>query len=419
MERGAELLPLERAARTAEHLRAEIREPDSGVAIDHVHGAGVLERPRVLPGHRDREVVLVVRGGRRAIEIADHESLAEPVAGRREVGDTPGVLRPGLAGGEIESACGAVDSVHAAGIDRRAQILRRNPDRQIVVAVAVEVARGERLSEPVARFASFSGEAVLADQRVAGAVESVCGAVEQMHGALVEIAGAPGLARHADREIVVVVVVEVADGERVTELVARLRGAADPALSLHQGDPDRDVAAEPCVAAQDEDASAAVRGAADRHLGQSVAVEVAGRECAAQEALGGAVDRERTGGEKWAARVDEGGEEPVPERAGVRLTVEVETHRQIVLAVVVEVDRGQPEVGRLVGARVGAMGAGRALHGRLAEEAGGGSEREQGEAAADRDHRRAPLEGRTAKARARRHPPRRCRPPGERRRTPG
>src|SRR5256885_925999 len=57
------------------------------------------------------------------------------------------VLAPQPIAGRGESAVRAVDQVEGAGAGAGSDALRRHPDREVGVAVSIEVARGERRPE--------------------------------------------------------------------------------------------------------------------------------------------------------------------------------------------------------------------------------------------------------------------------------
>src|SRR6266516_6544046 len=85
---------------------------------------------------------------------------------------TEAVLGPELIVGRGEPAVRAVEQVHGSGACRRSNALRGHPDREVGVAVPVQVAGGERGAERVARLGGVENAgAVLAPELVAGRAE--------------------------------------------------------------------------------------------------------------------------------------------------------------------------------------------------------------------------------------------------------
>ena len=131
--RGAALDP---AAALAQDLMAARRQP-VGRAVEDVDGAGVVRRAQVLAGGTDRQIREAV-----VVEVGDGDRRPEPVTARRRLAAAEVVLGKGLVAGVAEAAAGAVDHVDGAGVGRRPHVLARRTDREVGIAVAIEVARG-------------------------------------------------------------------------------------------------------------------------------------------------------------------------------------------------------------------------------------------------------------------------------------
>ena len=118
---------------------------------------------------------------------------------------------------------------------------------------------------------------MLSEQEVASAVEARGAAVEQVHRAVV-VAGdtAPHLAVDADGQVVVAVVVEVADGQCMAEAVPVLGSVVDAVRPLAQLG-GLVPAAAPAAGADDDPASAGI-GGRNREVRLAVVVEIPGRD---------------------------------------------------------------------------------------------------------------------------------------------
>ena len=174
-------------------------------AVEDVDRAGIVDAPDVLAGDADRQIVAPV-----AIEIARGQGAAEYVVRLGGVEDTGAVLAPELVSGRREAIGAAVEDVDRARDAGAAHALVRDADRQIVAAVAVEVARGQGVAEVVEGLAAVEDTgAVLAPERVSGPREAIGAAVEHVDRAGA-VDAADVLTGDADRQIGAAVAVEVA-----------------------------------------------------------------------------------------------------------------------------------------------------------------------------------------------------------------
>ncbi len=115
--------------------------------------AGVDHRSDILVRYADREVAETV-----AVEIPGGQGVAEvivevaPALAQREL-----ELAEELVAGCREAVAAAEEDLNDAGaaISGRGLVLARNPDRQVLEAVVVEVAGGEGVPEPVAVLRRF------------------------------------------------------------------------------------------------------------------------------------------------------------------------------------------------------------------------------------------------------------------------
>ena len=197
-----------------------------GGAVDHVDRT-VVGRRLVLERHPDRQVRLAA-----VPEVAGSQAVPEEVARLRCPGDALTALAPHLVTGRAQaSGDGAVDHVDRAVVGR-GLVLERHPDRQVGLAAVPEVSRGQAVPELVARLRR-PGDALtaLAPHLVARHAPGLrCGAVDHVHRAVV--GRRLVLERHPDRQVGLAAVPEVARGQAVPELVARLGSAGDALAAL-------------------------------------------------------------------------------------------------------------------------------------------------------------------------------------------
>ena len=114
-------------------------------AVDHVDGAGARDRSDAFQRSADREVSVTI-----SPEVRGRDGPAELVAGLGDVLDPGAVLGEELVALRSQALAGAVDHVHRSGGVRGAHGLRVGADRQVGVAVAAQIPRSQRPSQPVA-----------------------------------------------------------------------------------------------------------------------------------------------------------------------------------------------------------------------------------------------------------------------------
>ena len=181
--------------------------------------------------------------------------------------------------GRAQPAGRAVDHAGGPRACDRADALARHPGAQVVIAVAVQIARGKRCTELVAGLGGVGhAAAALAERLGPGRRQPRGGAVEDVHGPRVG-SRAGVLAGRAERQVGEPVAVEVAGRERGAEPIARLGGPAESVLvpDLVAG------IGQPAGRAVEDVDRAGVGGGADvlergtdRAVGEPVTVEVAG-----------------------------------------------------------------------------------------------------------------------------------------------
>src|SRR5262249_45026005 len=132
---------------------------------------------RDVPGYADPEVGEVV-----AVEVARHQRRADPRVGVD--GAAPVAFVPDLVAGRGETRGTAVQDVHEARIITERQVFARDADRQVVLAVAVEVAGRQARAEVVATLRSPRDVGTgLVPALTAGPLQAAAGAVQDGHRA--------------------------------------------------------------------------------------------------------------------------------------------------------------------------------------------------------------------------------------------
>ena len=117
---------------------------DGGLAVDEGPHRIVAARP--AGGRTDREVGEAV-----AVEVARGEGVAESVRRVGEVGRTGRCAREDGRARQDQPVGAAADDHHHPGRHAHPETLARDADREVRVAIAVEIAGGEALSEAIAR----------------------------------------------------------------------------------------------------------------------------------------------------------------------------------------------------------------------------------------------------------------------------
>ena len=143
-----------------------------------------------------------------AIEVANCQGVAEPIAGFSGVENAGDVLMPDLVvGGQ---ACRrSVNHVHGTGIDNGADILVGHADSQIGEAIVVEVAGRQREAEMIAHLRRVvDAGRVLAPKLVVGGFQASRCAVDDVDRAGIDDA-ADVLHGHANRQVGKAIAVEI------------------------------------------------------------------------------------------------------------------------------------------------------------------------------------------------------------------
>src|SRR5215213_2220547 len=203
-----------------------VGQPARGPVEDADRAGGLAAVDRLAGGAGDD----VVAGG--VVEVAGGHGRPEQVAGL-------GIALGGH-GAEGQAARRAGEQVDRPGVGGGADVLPRGPDHQVGDAVAAQDAAGQGGAEGVARLGGPAGAAAL-EQGLAAAPGQPGRRTEQDgHGTGVA-GGADVLARGADGDVEAAVVVEVARGQRGSELVAGLgvglgeqRPAGEAAAGAHE-----------------------------------------------------------------------------------------------------------------------------------------------------------------------------------------
>src|SRR5439155_23391124 len=120
-------------------------EPATGT-VQHGDRPGVDDGPGVLAGDPDPQIVPAV-----AVEVTRGQRAPEPVADLGAVPDAGAVLVPVVVVGSIrlEAAGGPVQHGHGSSVRQRSDVLTRDPDPQVRLAVPVEVPGGQGRAEAV------------------------------------------------------------------------------------------------------------------------------------------------------------------------------------------------------------------------------------------------------------------------------
>src|SRR5204862_90427 len=165
-------------------------------AVEDVDRAGIARACNVLARDAHGQIVAGV-----AVEVARGQGKAELVRRRGRPGDAGAVLVPELVPGRRQPAGAAVEDVDRPGVVDAPEALERHADRQVVAAVAVEVARGHGIAEVVPALGGAQNPgAVLAPELVSRRREPPGGAIENVDRA--GLAGGPqALGGDADGQI--------------------------------------------------------------------------------------------------------------------------------------------------------------------------------------------------------------------------
>src|SRR6185503_4340590 len=163
----------------------------------HVGRAGGRSIAFVFAGHTDREIVVAV-----TIEVGGGESPGETITSLRFA-----LVYAGVRIGAREPILRAVNHMDHAGGD--APVVRR-AHGQVVIAVAVEISRGEGGAEVVAILAVVvDAGAVLRPKLVAACLEAGRRAIDDLNGAGVGSIVIDVLIRNSYGQVVVSVAVKV------------------------------------------------------------------------------------------------------------------------------------------------------------------------------------------------------------------
>jgi hypothetical protein len=177
----------------------------------------------------------------------------------------------------------AIEDVDGAGIHDVVDVLVRHADREVVLAVVVEVSRRERPAEAVVILRAACDVVVLVPEVGARRAEPPGRSVEHVHRAGIPVA-IEVLPWRADRQIGVEVAVEVASRQGGAEAVA-IRGAIrDPGRGLREERVGHRI--QPVLGAEHHHDRAGRHGVprrnlarhSDREVVESVAVEIPGRQ---------------------------------------------------------------------------------------------------------------------------------------------
>ena len=187
-------------------------------------GPNFLQRLRLLPAVSGGGPTARCQPPETARAILD-EPPSEEVASFGDVEDTGAVLMPDLVAHGGEAVLRSEKNVARATVRDGTHILARHADRQVVEAVVIEVARGQKFSERVACLGgALDVHDVLVPDLVASCSEAARRPEEHVDGAGVR--DCPDvLADNADRQVVEAVAVEVADRQGASERIAALRAA--------------------------------------------------------------------------------------------------------------------------------------------------------------------------------------------------
>ena len=201
---------------------------------DRAGGPDISTRiDKVIPGDSDRQVVIEI-----GVEVADRQRLPEAVV----VVTAEGVLHQVVLAHRLDAALLAIVNLDRAGVlvllgSRIPLAVARDTYGEIVDAVAVEVAGGQRIAVPIIRFGWIEapgGE--LREDRVgqaAGQSAPHDAIADDDRAAVGESAAdEPVVEGQAGGEILRAVAVEIAAGERPAEAVARFRRVEEEILVL-------------------------------------------------------------------------------------------------------------------------------------------------------------------------------------------
>ena len=193
---------------------------ESGPAAVEDRGLAVHEWPhrivaaRPAGGRTDREVLEAV-----AIEVARCQGVPEPVWRVGQVGRTGRCACQDGGARQDQPVGAAPDDRHHPGRHPHPETFARDADREVRVPVAVEVARCEGLSEPIAGL-WIVGKRVLRPQLIAGRGQTGSGSVQHVDRAR-EARGADTVGGDPDRQVRTAVPVEVCRCQRAAERIAR------------------------------------------------------------------------------------------------------------------------------------------------------------------------------------------------------
>ena len=264
--------------------REIVGDPEASLrAVEHVDLTGVVVGLEVFIRNADGQVVAAV-----AVEVPGGQRSTEAIARVDGAVDSTRLRELGVVL-DAQPARRAIQHVHLARVDLAFDILPGHPDRQVVSAVAIEVACGQCLPEQVAALGVSLDGSGLAELLAAACAKAVGRAVEDDHRAGVGLA-VDVLTGHPNGEIVVAVAVEVADSQGAAEPVVTL-GVTDDTAGLAEeliprcakptGRPVEDV-----DRAGVDDATVVLTRYANGDIAEAVTIEVAESHCAPEPIAG-------------------------------------------------------------------------------------------------------------------------------------
>ncbi len=243
-----------------------------------IDGARLGERKNSFPRSAHGEIHVVV-----AVKIAGHQAVPEQVTRAGRAGEFRGILIPDFVSSHIQAASRSVEDLDAASREGAA-CFKRNTDSEVVAAIVVEVAGGQRPTELFeGRGLPFHARFVLMQPQAASRPGPLRAALHHHDRAGVEDASEVFLG-HTDGEIVERIAIEVTRGEARAESISSFRrvGHAVEVLMQEQAVLRREAAGIPEENKHRtgaHDISDVFARDAHRQVGQPVSIIIAGTHC--------------------------------------------------------------------------------------------------------------------------------------------